>query len=53
MDSPVISSLRADLAVLQEAGALGQDVLQAFDALAMLVQPADGRSADTTIAVAG
>lgn len=45
----IIGALREDLATLREVGAVEQEVLQAFDALAVSATPADCRITDTTI----
>ncbi|HBO2483053.1 TPA: hypothetical protein VDV13_001614 [Pseudomonas aeruginosa] len=49
MESPIIESLRDDLAALHEAGAIGQETLRAFDALLAPSGRVDSRITDTTI----
>lgn len=49
MESPIIESLRDDLAALHEAGAIAQAVQRKFDALLTPSGPVDCRITDTTI----
>jgi len=49
MESPIIESLRDDLAALHEAGAIAHKALREFDTLLKPSGPDDSRMADTTI----
>lgn len=49
MGSPIIQSLRNDLAALHKAGVIGQETLRAFDAPQAPSEFADCRIANTTI----
>lgn len=49
MGSPIIQSLRNDLAALHKAGVIGQETLRAFDAPLAPSEFADCRIANTTI----
>ena len=49
MKSPIIESLRDDMAALHEASAISQETLQAFVALLTRSGPVDSRVTDTRI----
>jgi hypothetical protein len=49
MGSPIIESLRDDLAALHEAGAISKVTMHEFDALLTPSGPVDSRITDTTI----